>query len=77
MNLFIIGKECKEGWSTQGVFTTEQNAIDACIPECFLIEVEADKKIPAKAEEAIKLYWPCDEKWEESNLYLMRQKKDV
>lgn len=75
--LWIIGVSitlgnAELGWMAEGVFNTEAEAADAAHDDEFIICVKVGERLPEHATDAIKLYWPKKERWEESNLYKLR-----
>jgi hypothetical protein len=60
------------GWMTEGIYSTESEAIADAKDGEFLIEIELGRHCPAVATDAIKMYWPKHETWETSKLYKLR-----
>lgn len=58
-----------------GIYTSEEKAIAACRKNEFIMEFEVNKRLPANVENCIKVYYPKLEKWEDSKLYKLQQKR--
>lgn len=72
VGLLLMADGVEVGWMAEGVYETEQQAIFAA-RECeFIILVKVGERLPTKAIDAEKLYYPKMETWEESTLYKMR-----
>lgn len=75
--LWIIGVVISQGgielgWMAEGIFNTEVEAASMAQDGEFIICVKVGERLPEKATEAIKLYYPKQECWEESKLYKLR-----
>lgn len=76
--MFIIGVNTPGGnWMAEGLFTLEAEAITNCTnEEMFIIEVPVGKRFPAQAIDAINMWWPKNEKKEDSYVYKRRQREE-
>lgn len=62
MKLWIVGKwfdceSCKRSWASNGVFSTEQKAIDACITEDYFVAPLVLNE--RRGDEEIKIWEGC------------------
>lgn len=75
--LWIVGAPIMQGdtelgWMAEGLFNTESEAVSAAQESEFIICVKVGERFPEQATDAIKLYFPKKERWEDSKLYKMR-----
>jgi hypothetical protein len=70
--MWIVGKEIAGGWMPDALFETEHEAAEAATDGEFIACVAVGERFPAEAVDAIKLYWPRQETWEQSALFRMR-----
>ena len=77
MNVFLVMSIVKKTNTNmaEGVFLTETEAIEHCLYDEFIVESKVGERFPENAVDAIKMYWPLQETWEESTLYKLRNKK--
>lgn len=79
MDIWIIGKLLKVnnkeiGWTAEGVYQTEDKAKIYCKENEFIVLSSINERLPEKAINARKLYYPRIETWEESKLYKIQNK---
>jgi hypothetical protein len=77
MELWIVGiclvRNGQEiGWMAEGAFLTESEAAAAAKNNEFIVCVKTGERFPQSVDDAIKLYWPKQETWEQSKLYIQR-----
>lgn len=70
--MWIIGKVIEDNWMAEGMYEKEQDAIDNCSKGEFIVLVDVNNRFPESVIDAKKLYFPNEEKWEESKLYKLR-----
>lgn len=63
------------GWMPEGVYATEEEAAEAAREHEFVLMARVGERLPEKAEDAEKIYWPRQEAWEESALYKIQQER--
>lgn len=78
MDIWFVGKELiinnKEiGWMPEACYKTEQEAQEAAHCDEFIVVGTIGERLPEKAIDACKLYYPKKEKWEDSKLYKIKQ----
>jgi len=63
--LWLIGVVCeektkdgKDTWMCEGIFSSEQDAINNCKKEEFIILCAVNKRLPAEVVDALCVYWP-------------------
>ena len=50
-SLYLCGQIHYEGWDFQGIFSTKQKALDACVnPNYFVTRVTLDEEAPEESE---------------------------
>lgn len=72
VGLLIMQGDTELGWMAEGLFNTEPEAAAAAQDNEFIICVKVGERFPEQAADAIKLYFPKKERWEDSKLYKMR-----
>ena len=83
LKIWVIGQALMingttAGWMLEGVFMTEAEAVAAVISEDeFVAVVAVGERLPERAMDAEKLYWPKLETWETSELFKLRSKIDA
>jgi hypothetical protein len=71
--VWLIGRiTLYDSWMCEGVFLNEKDAMKYCKHGEFIILVDINERLPEQATQAIKMYWPNEETWEQSTLYRIR-----
>lgn len=66
------GQEQDDAWMVEGVFDNEGDAKASCPNNHFIIKAKVNQMMPFQAVDALALYFPNEEKWEESKLYKIK-----
>ena len=72
---WLIGSPTQDDeWSLEGIFNTEIEAVIHCHNSEFIMGIKCGARFPENVNDSqvIKLYYPHDETWEESGLYILR-----
>lgn len=70
--LWLVGYATSEGWVPCGFFWEESDAAEAAEPDEFIALVKIGKLFPDQISDAVKVYFPHRETWEESEVYRSR-----
>ena len=65
------------GWMPEGVYSNEAEAAANANDGEFIAVADIGKRLPSKATDCRKLYYPQMETWEESKLYKIRRELDI
>lgn len=60
------------GWMPEGIYVDEAEAVANAKDGEFIVVGEIGERLPVKATDARKFYYPTVETWEESKMYKMR-----
>ena len=75
--MWLIGISTSEDtWMCEGVFKSERAARSFCKKDEFIVEVNIGERLPQRAEDALKLYYPHLEEWKTSKLYKIKKAQE-
>lgn len=74
VGLPLIVDGVEKGWMPEGVYLTEDEAINNTNENEFIVCFDVGCRLPINAEDSEVFYYPKLEKWEDSKLYRMRNK---
>ena len=71
--IWLIGESVGDGrWMVEGIYQEEADAVENAAQNQFIVESYVNEQVPADANQALKMYWPKKERWEDSALYQYR-----
>ena len=70
--VWCVGSVVDDGWMLEGLFYERQEAADASLPGEFIALATIGERLPTEAIDAEALYFPNEEKHEDSALFKIR-----